>query len=101
MRYEVYKCNHLYYNACTLFIEGNRGLAVIQQRFNPELKMTWWGGIDKELAEQIVNNGYFPEVFRKFAEDCKDGLYPTIEVRKLLWQLKIKPTKKEDWETRF
>lgn len=101
MKHEIYKCDHPVYNACTLFKEGNRGLAVIQQRYNPQMKMTWWTGIDKELVEQIEGNVYFREVFDRMAEICKDGIYPTIEVRKLLWQLKIKPIKKEEWETRF
>ena len=31
----------------------------------------------------------------------KDGLYPTVTVRKLMWALRMKPLKKERWETVF
>lgn len=35
---ERYICNHPVYDRCTLFKIGDRGLAVIQQRFNAEIK---------------------------------------------------------------
>ena len=31
---EVYICDHPVYDRCTLYKIGNKGLAVIQQRFN-------------------------------------------------------------------
>ena len=38
----TYSCNHLVYDTCALFKIGKRGLAVIQQRYDPETKHTWW-----------------------------------------------------------
>lgn len=32
---EIYICNHPVYDNCTLYKIGNKGLAVIQQRYNP------------------------------------------------------------------
>lgn len=37
-----YRCDHPVYNFCTLFLVEERGLAVIQQRFDPERKATFW-----------------------------------------------------------
>lgn len=39
-----YCCDHPVYNHCTLFLVGERGLAVIQQRYDPETKHTFWAG---------------------------------------------------------
>ena len=44
-----YACNHPLYSFCTLFKIGDRGIAVIQQRFDPDTKTTWWSDIDTEL----------------------------------------------------
>ena len=38
------KCNHSVYNECTLFKIKDAGLAIIQQRYNPETEETYWGG---------------------------------------------------------
>ena len=38
---KLYICNHPVYDRCTLFTIGDKGLAVIQQRFNPDTKTTY------------------------------------------------------------
>lgn len=38
---ELYICNHPVYDRCTLFTIGDKGLAVIQQRFNADTKSTY------------------------------------------------------------
>lgn len=98
----VYRCNHPYYNSCTLLKMDDKGLAVIQQRFNKRYKWTWWGPIDPWLVDDIVENSRFSNFFLEHS-GCKDenGLYPTITVRKLMWALRMKPLTKEIWETRF
>ena len=97
----VYACNHPIYSKCTLYLEGEIGLAVIQQRFNESLKMTWWGPIDTGLVDDIYNHPDFSKVFLEFAA-CKDenGLYPTLQVRKLMWKLRMKPLKRQFWESK-
>ena len=42
----TYICDHLVYKKCTLYQIGEYGLAVIQQRFDPKTKNTWWAEID-------------------------------------------------------
>ena len=44
-----YCCDHPVYNHCTLFLVGERGLAVIQQRYDPETKHTFWAEVDEWL----------------------------------------------------
>lgn len=102
MEVKAYHCEHDLYNVCTLFKQHERGLAVIQQRFNPEMKFTWWGPVDIDLQKLVLNSVYFERVFQEEAkkEDCA-GLYPTMEIRKLMWRLKMKPLPKEFWETKF
>ena len=51
-----YACNHPLYSFCTLFKIGDRGIAVIQQRFDPDTKTTWWSDIDTELQDEIYLN---------------------------------------------
>ena len=47
----VYECNHPVYNKCTLFKIENKGLAVVQQRYDKETKTTWLGEIDQWLTD--------------------------------------------------
>lgn len=94
----TYRCNHPTYNSCTLYLKDNKGLSVIQQRFNPRLKITWWGPIDPWLVDDIFNRPGFADYFEKNSENCKDGLYPTVKVREIMWALKMKPIRREYWE---
>lgn len=98
---EVYLCNHPIYDRCTLFKIEHRGLAVIQQRFDPKKKITWWGEIDPWLIDAIYLQPGFHELFKKRARPDTDGIFPTITVRQLMWALKMKPIPKETWETVF
>jgi hypothetical protein len=96
-----YVCNHPVYNECTLYSIGNNGLAIIQQRFDNTTKRTWWGVIDPWLTDTLYLHPGFKEFFDKRSGECTDGLYPTVSVRQIMWALKIKPLKKERWETCF
>lgn len=96
-----HKCDHPVYDTCTLFKIGNKGLAVIQQRFNPSDKTTWWGSVDPWLTDDIYLHPRFIKVFEDRAGEATDGLYPTITIRQLMWALKMKPMKRERWETCF
>jgi hypothetical protein len=96
---EIYWCEHPVYDRCTLFMIENKGLAVIQQRFNPETKTTYWSEIDDCLANDIYNG--FLDYFNKRSGVCSNGLFPTVTVRQIMWALKIKPLDKERWETVF
>lgn len=96
-----YLCNHPVYDACTLFEIDGKGLAVIQQRFDPITKSTIWTEIDSCLTDVLYLHAGFKEFFDNRAGTCTDGLYPTVTIRQLMWALKIKPLPKERWETVF
>lgn len=94
-------CNHPVYSDCTLFKIDDKGLAVIQQRFDKDKKITWWSAIDPWVANDLYLHPKFKEYFDDRAETSTDGLYPTVTVRQIMWALKMKPIKRERWETCF
>lgn len=98
---EVYKCDHPVYNECTLFKIGDDGLAVIQQRYNTSNKNTYWSSIDPWLNNDIYLHPKFKEFFDERAGKCTDGLYPTVTIRQIMWAMKMKPIKRDRWETYF
>lgn len=97
----VYACNHPVYNKCTLFKINSKGLAIIQQRYNPDGKFTYWGEIDPWLADELYLHTKFEEFFDERSGECNDGLYPTVTIRQIMWGLKMKPLPRERWETCF
>lgn len=98
---EQYICEHPVYNACTLFKIDDRGLAVIQQRFDEEAKSTWWSELDPWLTDELYLHPKFKQYFDERAKECTDGLYPTVTIRQIMWALKMKPIQRERWETVF
>lgn len=99
---EKYCCNHPVYHSCTLFQIGEKGLAIIQQRFHETTKSTWWGELDAWLTDDIYLHPKFKAFFDQRAGICnEEGLYPTVTVRQIMWALKMKPLPKQRWETVF
>lgn len=99
---ETHKCNHAVYSQCTLFRIGSKGLAVIQQRFDPKTKSTRWGEIDPWITDQLYLHPKFKKYFDERAgESISGGLYPTVTIRQIMWALKMKPIPRERWETCF
>lgn len=98
---KTYECDHPVYSRCTLYQIGKRGLAVIQQRYSPATKTTWWGEIDPWLTDFIYIHNKFQNYFEERSGEIQNGLYPTVTIRQLMWALKIKPIPKERWETCF
>lgn len=98
---QTYKCNHPVYSKATLYLIKDKGLCVIQQRYNRVTKHTWWGEIDPWLIDELYLNGRFQEVFNTFADKPQNDIYPTITIRQIMWRLRMKPLKKECWETTF
>lgn len=97
----TYICNHPVYNKCTLFKIEDRGLAVIQQRYDTDTKTTWWGEIDPWLTDDLYLHPKFKSFFNNRSGRCTDGLYPTVSIRQIMWALKFKPLPRERWETCF
>lgn len=97
----TYECDHPVYDQCTLYKMDNKGLAVIQQRYDKHSKRTWWTEIDPWLTDAIYLNPKFIELFETRAGEAVNGLYPTVSVRQIMWALKMKPIPRERWETCF
>lgn len=97
----LYICNHPVYDRCTLFQSEEKGLAVIQQRYSPATKSTFWTEVDAWLTDALYLHPRFRELFDKRAGACEAGIYPTVTIRQIMWALKMKPLPKERWETVF
>lgn len=97
----VHHCDHPVYSRCTLYFERGIGLAVIQQRYDPETKSTYWTEIDPWLNDALYFNERFGEYFFANAGESDNGIFPTVPVRKLMWTLRMKPLPKDIWETTF
>ena len=98
---EIYRCGHPAYSRCTLYRMQGKGLCVIQQRYDPRQKATWWTEIDPWLTDAIYIHPGFVQFFEERAGICKGGLYPTVTIRQIMWALKMKPLPKQRWETVF
>lgn len=97
----TYTCDHPVYDKCTLYEENGKGLAVIQQRFDEDLKSTWWGEIDPWLTDVLYLHKDFKSFFNERADESSDGIYPTVTIRQIMWALKMKPIPRKRWETCF
>lgn len=97
----TYTCNHPVYDRCTLFEIDNRGLAIIQQRFDEVTKQTWWEEIDPWLNDLLYLHPKFKKFFNERSGEPIEGLYPTVSIRQIMWGLKLKPIPRERWETCF
>lgn len=98
---ELHICEHPVYDCCTLFKIGEKGLSVIQQRFDPDTKSTCWTEVDPWLTDDLYLHPKFKQYFDERSGTCTDGLYPTVTIRQIMWALKMKPIKRERWETVF
>ena len=105
MVFMVYLCDHPFYDNATLYFEEEledlKGLCIVQERFDLNCKISWWGPVDDKLANDILNNELFAKYFKDHAKLPENGLYPTFNVRKVMWALKMRPMKLQEWEKRF
>lgn len=97
----VHICNHPVYTRCTLYKNGARGLAIIQQRYDPLTKHTWWTEVDPWLANQVYLNEGFVKYFGEHSAAPVGDIFPTVTIRQIMWALRMKPLKRERWETLF
>lgn len=98
---ETYICDHPIYDRCTLYKHKDKGLAVIQQRFDPATKHTYWCEIDPWLVNDIYLAHGFDKYFEEHASVSINGIFNTVSVRQIMWSLRMKPIKRQRWETVF
>lgn len=99
--YSIRLCDHPVFDSYTLYLYDRFGLGVIEQRYDPITKATSWGAIQHNLAQAIYNHDGFEELLLKWAKPESNGYFPVVPVRKVMWALRMKPLKKEIWETTF
>lgn len=93
------KFNHPLYNQCSLAI-GDRGcLAIVYQYWDKRRKACYWSFVPPALLLDISMQPGFKDYVEKLAKPAENGLYPTVPVRKVMWALRMKPLKRERWET--
>ena len=80
----TYICDHPVYDSCTLYQVNDKGLAVIQQRFDNETKSTYWIEIDPWLTDIIYLHPKFIEFFNNCLGKCVKGLYPTVSIHQIM-----------------
>ena len=95
----TYKCNHPYYNYCTLYMNGDLGLAVVIKKFDPELKTFYFDRLPGYLANDIYEANGFADYFEEYAAVGNNGLYPTTTARSIMWALRMRPLAREEWES--
>lgn len=89
-----------------LFVLNKEEICVITTK-NPicilvcSVNAIWWDEVDPWLVDNIYLNPRFKKYFDERAKTATDGLYPTVTVRQIMWALKLKPIKRERWETVF
>lgn len=59
------------------------------------------GQVNGWMVDELYLNTKFKSVFEEYAREPRDGLYPTMSIRQLMWKLRMKPIKREPWETVF
>lgn len=97
----TYECDHPVYSTCTLYKLENKGLAVIQQRYDEDSKKTWWSEVDPWLTDDLYLHPGFRKFFDERSGAAINGVYPTATIRQIMWALKMKPIPRERWETCF
>lgn len=96
---ETYWCDHPLYHCCTLYKYGDVGVGVVQKRFDPEKKVTYWSSIDPWVANDIYLSPKFPKWFDTHARPVNTiYCYPTYGVREVMWALRIKPLYHPTWD---
>lgn len=98
---KTHVCSHSVYSRCTLYTFEDKGLAVIQQKFDENTKNTWWEEIDPWLTDIIYLHPKFMSFFEERAGIPDGDIYPTVTIRQIMWALKMKPIPRERWETCF
>lgn len=76
-------------------------LIVIKRVFNPITKTVYLDALKPDLATDIYLNEGVRTFFQTNEKAAEDGIYPIFEVRKFMWELRMKPLKRENWEKFF
>lgn len=90
--------DHPIYRGGTLYFEQGKGIIVVQKYFSPEWKSCYWDYVDYGIANDLYLT---PKFYEFFHQNATEENYPIYELRKLMWELRMKPLRKETWEDYF
>ena len=90
--------DHPVYKSGTLYLENGRGLIITQQHFNERTKECCWTCVDSWIANDIYTSKNFPKFF---FQNASKATYPIFKLRKVMWELRMKPLRHEEWEDYF
>ena len=93
---EIVLNNHPVYESGTLYLENGRSIIVTQRHFKD--KACYWGSVDPGIANGIYLSPNFPKFFQENAREMDPPIFP---LRKIMWELRMKPLKREAWEDYF
>lgn len=94
------KLDHPLYNSCRLYkINETMGLAIVQKRFNPKLKVFFYNAPDSWIMDEVIKHPGFADYVFEHAANPDGDIYPTVTIRQVMYALKMKPLKKEPWES--
>ena len=68
----IYVCDHPIYTKSTLYLIYDKGLSVIQQRYDKESKHTWWSDLDPWIIDDLYLHSNFKDVFDDRSGTCTD-----------------------------
>lgn len=87
------------FRSATLYKIRGKGLLVVTENFDERTKSFYYEELPSYLANDIYIAGGFADYFRKTAKyPDENGLYPVVNIRKIMWALRMKPIKKAWWE---
>lgn len=66
----------------------------------PSMHSSIYGSTYK-CNHSVYNECTLGDFFSERAGNPIEGLYPTVLIRQIMWGLKMKPLKREQWETYF
>lgn len=95
----TYYMDHPLFDLGTLYSHDEFGLLVVQLSYDKLDKSFKWGPLSPTLAHDIFMDSGFDDYFAEHAKPkTVGGEYPVVNVRKLMWALRMKPLHKEPWE---
>lgn len=68
--------------------------------FDCQRKTFYYDKLPPYLANDIFEAKGFEEYFKAHSAAERDGLYPTVTARSIMWALRMRPLKKEWWESK-
>ena len=98
---EVRNVDRPLFDICTAFWseKTGKGLLLVQQRFDPVGKRCYWDNADPWLVNDICEHPGWEDWFEEHSGFVgADGRFPVFNVRKVMWGLRMKPLKREEWE---